>query len=152
MRPSDKPAVMAILRSTPEFLPHEVPIAEELIDAYLTTPKESGYRILVAELDGELSGYACYGETPLTKGTWDVYWIAVHRGKQGGGIGKALMAATERDIKTTGGRLVVIETSGKPEYNRTRRFYVMLGYAEVARIADYYDVGDDLVVLVKRLG
>jgi len=143
---------MAILRSTPEFLPHEVPIAEELIDAYLTTPKESGYRILVAELDGELSGYACYGETPLTKGTWDVYWIAVHRGKQGGGIGKALMAATERDIKTTGGRLVVIETSGKPEYNRTRRFYVMLGYAEVARIADYYDVGDDLVVLVKRLG
>lgn len=143
---------MAILRSTPEFLPHEVPIAEELIDAYLTTPKESGYHILVAELDGELSGYACYGETPLTRGTWDVYWIAVHRGKQGGGIGKALMTATERDIKTTGGRLVVIETSGKPEYNRTRRFYVMLGYAEVAQIPDYYDVGDDLVVLVKRLG
>jgi len=143
---------MTILRSTPEFLPHEVPIAEELIDAYLTTPKESGYHILVAELDGELSGYACFGETPLTRGTWDVYWIAVHRGKQGGGVGRVLMAATERDIKASGGRLVVIETSGKPEYNRTRRFYIMLGYEEVARIPDYYDISDDLVILVKRLG
>ena len=31
----DKPAVMSILRNTPEFMPHEVTIAEELIDAFL---------------------------------------------------------------------------------------------------------------------
>ena len=143
---------MAILRSTPEFLPHEVPIAEELIDAFLNTPIESGYHILVAETDGRVAGYVCFGETPLTRGTWDVYWIAVEHGRQGAGIGRALMAATERDIKGSGGRLAVIETSSKPEYNKTRRFYASLGYAEVASIPDYYDVGDDIVILVKRLG
>lgn len=129
-----------------------MPIAEELIDAFLTTPTESGYHILVSESDGEITGYVCYGETPLTKGTWDVYWIAVHGGRQGSGIGRALMTTAEREIKASGGRLVMIETSGKPGYNKTRRFYATLGYAEVAHIPDYYDVGDDLVMLVKRLG
>lgn len=129
-----------------------MPIAEELIDAFLATPKESGYHILVAETDGGVIGYVCYGETPLTRGTWDVYWIAVDRGKQSGGVGRALMTATERDIKASGGRLVMIETSAKPDYNKTRRFYALLGYTEVARIADYYDVGDDLVILLKQLG
>jgi ribosomal protein S18 acetylase RimI-like enzyme len=143
---------MAILHSTPEFLPHEVPIAGELIDAFLADPDSSGYRITVAESGGEVTGYICYGETPLTKGTWDVYWIAVHRGRQGAGIGRALMSDAERDIKASGGRLVVIETSGKPEYNKTKRFYAGIGYSEAACIPDYYDVGDGLVILIKRLG
>ena len=143
---------MGILRSTPEFQPHEVPVAEELIDAFLASPQESGYRILVAEGGGSVVGYVCYVETPLTKGTWDVYWIAVDSGTRGGGVGKALMSAAEKDIEGSGGRLVVIETSGTAGYNSTRRFYAAIGYSEVARIADYYDVGDSLVILVKRLG
>ena len=142
---------MAILRSTPEFLPREVPVAEELIDAFLTIPEESGYRILVAGTGDGVAGYVCYGETPLTVGTWDVYWIAVGGNQQGKGIGGALMTATEREIKTSGGRLAVIETSSKPEYNKTRRFYATLGYSEVARIPDYYDIGDNIVILTKRL-
>ena len=87
----EKSAVMRILHSTPEFLPPEVVIAEELIDAFLEEQKASGYYIYVAELDGEIAGYVCYGDTPLTEATWDLYWIVVARDKQGYGIGRILM-------------------------------------------------------------
>lgn len=142
---------MAILRATPEFLPHEVVVAEELIDAFLTSPRESGYYILVAEQDGQVAGYICYGDTPLTEGTWDIYWIAVDSGQQGKGIGKELMTVTENDIKAQHGRLVVVETSGKPNYNKTRQFYASGGYTEAAHIPDFYAPGDDKLILIKRL-
>jgi ribosomal protein S18 acetylase RimI-like enzyme len=143
---------MTILRATPEFLPHEVTIAEELIDSFLNKGKLSGYTIEVAEIDGKVVGYICWGDTPLTDGTWDIYWVAVDRNEQGKGIGAQLMAAAEKSIYATGGRLAVVETSGKPDYNKTRQFYLKIGYVEEARIKDFYTAGDDKVIMVKRLG
>jgi ribosomal protein S18 acetylase RimI-like enzyme len=142
---------MTILHSTPEFLPHEVVVAEELIDAFLTIPRESGYYILVAETDGTVAGYVCYGETPLTEGTWDIYWIAVDRTRQGKGIGGALMREMENRIRELKGRLAIIETSSKADYNKTRRFHTSQGYSEIALIPDFYTVGDSKVIMVKRL-
>ena len=149
MTAADKAAIMHLLRNTPEFLPHEVIVAEELIDVFLTDPA-AGYHILVADSGGQVHGYVCYGQTPLTDGAWDIYWVAVDRTLQGKGIGKALMAAAHDDIRQTHGRLAVIETSSKPDYNKTRRFHEAVGYREVARIPDFYAVGDDLVIMVKR--
>ncbi|HEX9896655.1 MAG TPA: GNAT family N-acetyltransferase [Dehalococcoidales bacterium] len=143
---------MTILRSTPEFLPREVVVAEELIDAFLSSPQESGYYILVAETDGKVAGYICYGETPLTEGTWDIYWIAVDRTRRGMGIGGALMKKAESKIRESKGRLAVIETSSKPDYNETRQFHTSQGYTEIALIPDFYAVGDSKVIMVKRLG
>jgi ribosomal protein S18 acetylase RimI-like enzyme len=67
------------------------------------------------------------------------------------GIGKALWAATEADIKGKGGRLAVIETSSKPNYEHTRRFHEARGYENVGRIVDFYSPGDDMLIYVKRL-
>ncbi len=147
----DKTAVMAILRDTPEFKPIEVEVAGELIDAYLEEPKTSGYDTLVAEVDGAIAGYICYGPTPLTVGTWDVYWMAVNRQLQGQGIGRALLEHAEADIKARGGRLIMIETSGTPLYITAQRFYQARRYDLAARIADFYEPGDDLLVFMKRL-
>ena len=147
----DKPAVMAILRNTPEFKPIEVEVAGELIDAYLEDPKASGYDTLVAEIDGTVVGYICYGPTPLTVGTWDVYWMAVNRQLQGQGIGRALLEKAEADIKARGGRLIMIETSGTPLYVTAQRFYQARHYELATRIADFYEPGDDLLVFMKRL-
>jgi ribosomal protein S18 acetylase RimI-like enzyme len=146
----DKPAVMRILQATPEFLPPEVIIAEELIDAFLEDPATSGYYIRVAEVGGEIAGYICYGNTPLTEATWDIYWIAVAHDIQGHGIGRILMKHAEDDIKKMHGRLIVVETSGKAEYNKTRQFYDNLNYQRVCQIPDYYAPGDDLVMFINR--
>ncbi len=148
---ADKPAVMAILRETPEFKPIEVEVAGELIDAYLEDPKGSEYDTLVAEIDGTIAGYICYGPTPLTVGTWDVYWMAVDRQRQGQGIGRVLLETAEADIKERGGRLIMIETSGTPLYATAQGFYRARHYELAARIADFYEPGDDLLVFLKRL-
>ncbi len=147
----DKPAVMQILHNTREFKPFEVVVAEEVIDCYLQDPTGSGYHVLVAEADSPIVGYVSYGPAPITIGTWDVYWIAVSLDKQGQGIGSGLMAYVENEIKKAQGRLIIIETSSMPLYDKTRRFYLDLGYEIISRIPDFYVPGDDKVTFQKRL-
>jgi len=151
MAAADKTPLIQILKNTPEFKPFEVTVAEELIDYYLSDGPKSGYNILIAEDDGEVAGYVCYGETPCTVGTWDIYWIAVSQVKRGKGIGKLLDDAVEKAIKKAHGRLAFIETSSTPLYENTRMFYLRRGYEQVARIPDFYMPGDDKLILQKKL-
>jgi ribosomal protein S18 acetylase RimI-like enzyme len=142
---------MSILRNIPEFKPSEVVVAEELIDSYLHDPEDSGYHVLVAVADSSVAGYVCHGPTPLTEGTWDVYWLAVAPEKQGRGIGSALLKSAEDDIKKAQGRLAVIETSSLPSYEKTRRFHLSHGYEVVCHVPDFYAPGDDKLIMLKRL-
>jgi GNAT superfamily N-acetyltransferase len=150
MTTEDKPAIMQILAVIPEFTPPEVTVAEEVIDSYLHDPSGSGYHIYVSEIESMITGYICYGPTPLTEGTWDLYWEAIHPEQQGQGMGKALMAFAEDNIKQADGRLAIIETSSKPEYERTRHFHYSRGYELACQIADFYAPGDDKLILQKR--
>jgi ribosomal protein S18 acetylase RimI-like enzyme len=151
MTSRDKPAIMQILQATPEFKPDEVVVAEEILDSYLSDPSGSGYHVLVAEVGSSVVGYICYGSTPLTEGTWDMYWLAVAANEQRRGIGRALLALAEGKIKEAQGRLAIIETSSKPEYEKTRRFHYSQGYQVVGRISDFYAPGDDKLIFQKRL-
>ncbi len=151
MTRGDKPAVMRFLKVIPEFNPVEVTVAEELINSYLGDPSGSGYHILVAEVNSLVRGYICYGPTPLTEGTWDIYWMAVNPEAQGHGLGKALLASAEDKIKDARGRLILIETASKPEYEKTRLFHQSQGYELIACIPDFYEPGDDKLTLQKRL-
>ncbi len=140
-----------MLCHTPEFKPFEVAVAEEIIDSYLEALHNSGYYILVAEDDSVLAGYVCYGPTPLTEGTWDIYWNAVAQEKRRQGIGRLLMKSAEKEIIRAKGRLALIETSSTPAYEASRRFHTDNGYEIVARIPDFYASGDDKLILQKRL-
>jgi ribosomal protein S18 acetylase RimI-like enzyme len=150
MTAADKPTIMRTLRTLPEFTPEEVVVAEEVIDSYLQKSLASGYHIFVAEAASSVAGYVCYGPTPMTEGTWDMYWLAVDAVRQGQGIGRALMAFAEERIRENNGRLIIIETSGRPQYDKTRRFHQSQGYTEVGRIADFYSPGDDKLFFEKR--
>jgi ribosomal protein S18 acetylase RimI-like enzyme len=147
----DKSALINILNDIPEFKPFEIEVAVEVIDDCLHDDRNSGYFVLIAEENTEVAGYICYGPTPLTEGTWDIYWEVVAPKKQGRGIGSALMKAAEKEIKEANGRLSLIETSSTPVYEKTRSFYLSLGYEIIARIPDYYSPGDDKTILQKRL-
>ena len=150
MTSKDKSALGSILQHTPEFTPAEVVLADEVISDYLFNPTESGYFILVAEIDSSIRGYICYGPTPITEGTWDIYWLAVDPGTQGQGIGRKLMQAAEEKIHKARGRLILVETSSKPGYEKTNLFYQRVGYKEAGRIIDFYAIGDDQVIYEKR--
>ncbi len=44
-----------------------------------------------------------------------------------------------------------METSGLPTFQRTRAFYRRSGYEQEARIRDYYEPGDDMILFRKDL-
>ncbi len=100
--------------------------------------------------DDELVGFACYGPTPGTDRTWDLYWIAVHQTAQGTGSGTILLSEVERRLEDTDARMFVVETSSRSEYEPTRAFYRARGYAEAARMRDFYAPSDDRIILTKR--
>ena len=151
MTQEDKPSIMQILDNTTEFKPSEVVVAEELIGSYLGDPCRSGYHILVGEFNSVVAGYICFGPTPLTDATWDIYWMAVAPDKQGQGIGSALLKSAEKNIMEADGRLAIIETSSIPAYEKARHFHIRHGYETVARIPDFYAPGDDKLILRRRL-
>ena len=150
MTQADKIAIMNILSATPEFKPSEVLVAAELIDYYLDDPIASGYHIYVMESEARITGYICYGPTPLTNGAWDIYWIAITPSRQRQGAGTALITYAEDQMNKAAGRISLIETSSKPEYEKTRRFYIKHGYEIISRIPDFYEPGDDKVTFWKR--
>ena len=141
---------MDILRSTPEFEPAEIPVAEEVLDSYLASSGED-YQALVAEENGTVVGYICFGTIPLTAAAWDIYWLAVQCGWRRLGVGRTLLSEAEGQIKRTGGYLVLIETSSKPNYLPTRRFYRKNAYHQASLIRDFYATGDHRVTFAKRL-
>ena len=131
------------------FRPEEVAIAVELLDDSLAG--DDDYRFLGAYAGDELVGYVCWGPSPGTDGTYDVYWIVVDRASQRHGVGTALLGAVERTLAAEHARLVVVETSARAEYAATRAFYERRGYTVAARLPGYYAPGDDLVVYLKDL-
>jgi ribosomal protein S18 acetylase RimI-like enzyme len=88
----------------------------------------------------------------MTDGTWNLLLIAVRADRQGQGLGGWLTREIEQGLATRGARILLVETSGLPEFDRTRAVYRRLGYAEEARIRDFYAAGEDKVVFRKRLG
>jgi len=131
------------------FRPDEVATAVELLDDSLSG--DDDYRFLGAYDGDALVGYACWGPTPGTQGTYDLYWIVVDPAWQGKGVGTALLRAVEEQLTTDNGRLIVVETSSRADYTATRAFYERRGYAAAARLPGYYAPGDDLVIYLKDL-
>lgn len=99
-----------------------------------------------------MAGYACWGATPCTLGTFDLYWIAADPACHGKGAGHALLLRAEEDMRRRGGRLCIIETSSLPQYEPARRFYLRHGYKVAAEIQDFYAPGDHRLIFTRALG
>lgn len=152
LRPTDRPGLEGVLRSDDTFRDDEVAVALELIDDALGKP-ESDYWFLVAvdDADERVQGYICYGPTPMTDASYDLYWIVTHADARGKGVAGQLIAAMERDVAARGATGIRIETSHLESYGSARRVYDRHCYVEVARIPDFYRKGDALVTFYKRL-
>lgn len=146
---ADRGRIEEISRAVGLFREDEIPIALEVFDGAVAGSPD--YRALGAEHEGRLAGWICWGPTPCTLGTFDLYWMAVDPALHGAGIGTALVAAMERCLDGLA-RLIVVETAGRAEYAPTRAFYEASGYRPVSRIPDFYARGDDQVVYVKEVG
>ncbi|MDJ0710022.1 MAG: GNAT family N-acetyltransferase [Woeseiaceae bacterium] len=106
---------------------------------------------LTCESEGEAVGFCYAVPEQLTEGTWNMLAIAVLPAVQGSGVGAALVAELESRLQALGQRILIADTSGAAEFERTRGFYRKNGYVEEARIREFWGEGDDKVVFWKNV-
>jgi D-alanine-D-alanine ligase len=147
---ADRGRIEEITRAVGVFRQEETAVALEVFDEAVRNGPGNTYQMLGVDVEGRLAGWICWGPTPCTLGTYDLYWMAVDPGLHGTGIGTALLSEMERRLEGVA-RIVVIETAGRPDYLPTRRFYESRGYRAAATVPDFYAPGDDQVVFVKSV-
>ncbi|MFB2976363.1 GNAT family N-acetyltransferase [Microseira sp. BLCC-F43] len=147
--PDDTAALIALAEAI-GFAPNEIEELRELLAGYFAGSLGRDH-FWVTDDDGGLVGVAYYAPERMTDGTWNLYLIAVRPDLQGQGRGSALLGYVEQTLRAQGDRLLLVETSGLPDFERTRAFYRKCGYEQEARIRDFYKAGDDKIVYRKAL-
>lgn len=174
VEPADAMTVRNLVSATGKFYAEEVDIAVELVEERLNRGPVSGYEFVFlqrfenGQLPSEASriesggqteplsngaseviGFACYGKIPCTRQAYDLYWIAVHPKYQGQGLGHQLLIAVEQAIRAAGGNQLYADTSGRPDYEATRRFYLATQFEQAACLTEFYGPGDDKIIFRK---
>jgi ribosomal protein S18 acetylase RimI-like enzyme len=148
----DRAKLLSMLIKTRAFTSAEIDVAMELVDIVLKDQIQKDYQIDCMADDQDLAvGYICYGPAPMTRGTFDLYWIAVDPDFQERGVGSKLLGFLEEGVKSRGGRMILADTSSVPHYEKTHRFYLKNGFQQVAKVPDYYHPGNDRITFCKRL-
>jgi ribosomal protein S18 acetylase RimI-like enzyme len=153
--PDDLPALKAVIDGTDLF---PSAMLDAMLADYLTGQGGDDLWLTVDDTNDGGPGepyVACalayVAPERMTDGTWNLYLIAVHPGRQGRGIGTALLRHVEHALAARGARVLLVETSGLPAFARTRAFYRANGYDEEARVREFYAAGEDKVVFRKAL-
>ncbi|HUW92191.1 MAG TPA: GNAT family N-acetyltransferase [Bacteroidales bacterium] len=150
--PEDRPALEAILASSGYFYDFEIEVALSLADeTFENGQQKSGYYWIRLLEEGKVIGFANFGPNPSSVHSYDLYWIAVLEEYRQNHYGSLMLKKSEERIKELGGRIVWIETSGRPLYEPTRYFYIKNGYELEATLRDYYGPGDAKLVYRKEV-
>lgn len=148
---ADLPALKRVIESTDLFPPI---MLEEMMEGHLMASHLNGSpdpALWLTFDDPNPIAIAYAAPEPMTDGAWNLYLIAVHSGYHGKGIGRALMGYIEDSLAVEGQRILLVETSGNADFERTRSFYRQSGYEEEARIRDFYQAGEDKIIFRKAL-
>jgi ribosomal protein S18 acetylase RimI-like enzyme len=144
---ADLPALKAVIASSDLFPPE---MLDDMTESFFGEEQTADCWLTLD--DGEPAGVAYVAPERMTSGTWNLYLIAVRADRQGRGYGALLLDHIERDLAARGERVLIVETSGLPRFERTRTFYEHCGYEREARIRDFYQAGEDKIVFWKSLG
>jgi ribosomal protein S18 acetylase RimI-like enzyme len=157
LEPRDRASLAALIQSLSAFSDDERAVALELVDHGLAHPSSDDYRFILSfsagEGDGaeELVGYLCYGRTPMTVSTYDLYWIGTSPANARSGVARDLCASMDGEIAREGGGLVRVETGSREGHGSAVHFYDAVGFARTATIADFYAPGNDLIIFTRRV-
>lgn len=147
----DMPVLIALLEATELLPPEGVEEVSAMLTSYLNGSADNGQLWLTDDEGGALMSIVYCGPEQMADGTWNLWLIAVRPDCQGQGRGTGLVRHIEETLTARGERLLLVETSGTTEFERTRAFYRKCGYDEEARIRDFYSAGDDKIVFRKVL-
>ncbi len=145
---TDSDALLAIVESSGQFDENGLAHVKETLNSYLAG--ESDGLWLTAD-DGEPVGVAYCAPEPVTDGTWNLLMLWTRHDRNGQGHGSALISRVEEILVERGVRLLIVETSGLPDFENAQAFYSKCGFAQEARIKNFFAAGDDKIVYTKLL-
>jgi GNAT superfamily N-acetyltransferase len=123
--PADRPVLEKILSSSGYFYDFEIEVALSLADETFEKGQEnSGYYWIRLIEEGKVIGFANFGQNPSSVHSWELYWIAIQEEYRKKHYGSLILKEAEERIRSLGGSVVWIETSGRPLYESTRYFYL----------------------------
>ncbi|PMB51914.1 GNAT family N-acetyltransferase [Fischerella thermalis CCMEE 5201] len=147
--PDDTTALIAIADAI-GFQANELEKLSEMLSDYFSGDSNSDHFWITDDDNGPVGVAYCEPER-MTNRTWNLQLIAILPDRQGQGRGTRLLHYVEQTLTVRGERILLVETSGLPSFERTRAFYAKCGYEEEARIRDFYAAGDDKIVFRKVL-
>lgn len=148
----DRNSIEDILRSTGFFYDFEVEIALGLADDTIKYGKEAtGYHWMKLYEEDKLVAFANYVRNSFSVHSWDLYWLAVHQNSRHRKLGSVLIKEVENDVRMSGGKILWLDTSGRPLYASTEDFYRKNGYSLQASLKDFYAPGDPKQIYSKVL-
>ena len=147
IKKSDLPALKEVL-DTIELFPSEY--LDGMIADYLNNPESEDIWFTSTEGEKPISLAYCAPEK-FTEGTFNLYAIGVKKDCQGKGLGGKMMDYLEKELKSAGNRVLIVETSSSPDLELTREFYPKQGYKQVAVLPDFWTEGEDKVIFWKKL-
>lgn len=147
----DGPAVAELAVAADLFPLEEVGIVEQMMDRYFAGTADEGHVCVVDEESGLLLAVAYYEPIVATDRAWELLMIGVRRDHHREGRGRVMLRHVEDDLRSRGQRLLLVETSSGPAFGPARAFYRSCAYDEEARVRDYFEDGDDMVLFRKAL-
>jgi ribosomal protein S18 acetylase RimI-like enzyme len=152
LTPADAPAAVALAVASELFAPEDAAIVESMMASYVAREHANGHACVIDIDDGgEPAGVAYWQPAEATDRTWYLTMIGVRRDRHRQGRGSALLRYVEEQLRAGEQRLLLVETSSTPPFDRARAFYRSCGYSEEARVRDFYEPGDDMVLFRKDL-
>lgn len=148
----DRIHIEDILKSTGFFYDFEIEIALGLVDDTITYGTDDcGYHWMKITDESGVVAFANYVRNSFSVHSWDLYWIAVHHNSRQKKLGTLLLKAVEDDVRNSGGKILWLDTSGRPLYKPTEIFYRKNGYTLNASLKDFYGPGDPKQIYSKTL-
>lgn len=148
----DSPALMKVASESGLFPPEHLEDLRTMLRGHFEAGEKAEGFWLLHEEQGECLGLAYSEPELMSTGTWNMRLVAVLPERQGRGLGRALVRATEKEVRKREGRLLLVDTSGLADFQYVRDFYENCGFEREALIKDFFEDGDDKVTFVKRVG
>jgi ribosomal protein S18 acetylase RimI-like enzyme len=143
---TDTEAIMRMVADSGQFDDEGQSYVRETLENHLEG--ESGEIWLTAD-DGEPVGVAYCAPEPVASGAWNLQMLWTRADRNRAGHGGSLVKHLEAELRNRNARLLIVETSGLPNFAPARAFYVKCGFIHEATIRNFFAVGDDKLVFTK---
>ena len=109
----------------------------------------------VALVDGSPVGISGYRKVPSTDGTAYLSWTYVHPNHTNQGIGRSILNYVIGESRSSGSNKMFVKVSnyddGSNVYQFGMKLYESVGFREELTNLDFYDVGEDQIILGMEL-